>query len=176
MSGAPVYMSLFPAETDESQYTSDLIPASSWILQTSSVSVSDRSILDNSRHKLKEETVSYADSLLPGAELPAHGSGSLIRPCLPSHTDSGVREMASSTVEETGEPASGFPVPSGNSEWTEAGCPELQEQRTGGMETQVFYSTSASKKKKKGLATRCPLLGCSATSKKINYIVQNISH
>ena len=87
MSGAPVYMSLFPAETDESQYTSDLIPASSWIFQTSSVSVSDRPMLDNSRHKLKEETVSYADSLLPGAELPAHGSGSLIRSCLPSHTD-----------------------------------------------------------------------------------------
>ena len=33
------------------------------------------------------------------------------------------------------------------------------------METQRFYSTSASKKKKKGLATRCPVLGCSATSK-----------
>ena len=71
--------------------------------------------------------------------------------------ESKVREMASSTVEETWELASGFPVPSGNSEWTEAGCPEPQEQRTGGVETQVFHSTSALKKKKKGLATRCPI-------------------
>ena len=34
------------------------------------------------------------------------------------------------------------------------------------METQVIYSTCASIRKK-GLATRCPVLGCSATPKKI---------
>ena len=77
MPSAPVYVSLFPAETEESQYTSDLIPAYSWILQTPSVSEIDGQMTDNSRPTHKEETVSYADFLLPGAEFPAHGSGSL---------------------------------------------------------------------------------------------------
>ena len=67
MSGAPVYMSLFPAETDESQYTTDLIPASSWILQTSSVSVGDLAMLDNSRHKLKEENSLLCGLLITGS-------------------------------------------------------------------------------------------------------------
>ena len=45
-----------------------------------------------------------------GAKRPAHGSGSSIRPFPPSHTNSGVNEVACSNVEEIGEPASRFHI------------------------------------------------------------------